>query len=619
MGATLTPEGVHFRVWAPAARRVEVELQATPVRSVPMQRADDGTWATVVAEASAGTRYRYRLDGGGSFPDPYSRSQPEGVHGPSEVVDSEAYAWHDAAWRGVPANKGLVIYQCHVGTATPEGTFDALAGQLDRLVQLGVNAVQLLPVAEFPGRRNWGYDGVDLFAPTRAYGGVAGLKRLVDAAHRRGLGVILDVVYNHFGPDGNYLRHFSPAYFTHRYHTPWGDAVNYDGEHSPWVRKLAVDNARYWVHEYHVDGLRLDATHAIHDRSERHVLQELVEAVRQSLPAGRQVVLIAETDENDARYLLPASQGGYGFDVVYADDFHHSLRRYLAGDDEGYYRDYQGTLAEVARIVEQGWLYEGQASTVTGRPRGTPVRDRPAWQLQFMLQNHDQVGNRPFGDRLTQSLDPATYRAASALLLLLPYTPLLFMGQEFAAATPFQFFTDHEPDLGRRVTAGRRAEFTGWQAFRDPARAAAIPDPQAEATFLRAKLDLSERARPPGAQVEALYRALLHLRRSDPVLRRQDRQQMRARAVAQDLLLVHQWNGPAHRVLLANFGATAAVELAAFTPPAALARRGQRAPRVLLSTAEARFGGSGAPVPVDGEAIAVPERTGVLLAWDARA
>jgi len=321
-------------------------------------------WCATIAEAQAGTRYFFRLNGELLRPDPYSRSQPEGVHGPSEVVDP-SFEWSDTAWEGLHI-QGLVIYQVHVGTATPEGTLDSLIGQLPRLKALGISGVQLLPLGEFPGNRNWGYDGVDLFAVEHVYGGPVALKRFVNAAHAAGLGVILDVIYNHFGPDGNYLRDFSPNYFTHRYSTPWGDAVNYDGPESAWVRKMVVDNARYWITEYHADGLRLDATHAIHDASERHILAEITSAAR-AAAGTRSIVLIAETGENDVRYLQEADRGGYGFDAVYADDFHHTLRRYLAGDHEGYYAHFEGTLEEVARCIRQGWLR-----------MGTPAEDRPA-------------------------------------------------------------------------------------------------------------------------------------------------------------------------------------------------------------------------------------------------
>jgi maltooligosyltrehalose trehalohydrolase len=558
MGATLTPGGVRFQVWAPVARRVALQLTDAQ-RTVMLQPGGDGVWCATVTQASPGTRYRYRVDDSGSFPDPYSRSQPEGVHGPSEVVDPSAYQWHDRDWHGVGI-KGLVIYQVHVGTATPGGTFDSLVDQLPRLASLGVGAIQLLPVAEFPGRRNWGYDGVDAFAPSHAYGGPVALKRLIDAAHLHRLGVIIDVVYNHFGPDGNYLRAFSPDYFTQRYATPWGEAMNFDGPHSEWVRKLVLDNARYWIHEYHADGLRLDATHAMFDSSEAHLLAELTDATHASLEPGRQIVLIAESSENDVRYLKSTGEGGFGIDAVYADDFHHSLRRYLVGDRDGYYADYTGTLEEVARCIEQGWLYEGQPTPSSGldQRRGTPAREQPAWQFVYALQNHDQVGNRAFGERLHHQLDLERYRAATMLVLFLPFTPMLFMGQEFAASSPFQFFTDHNPELGKLVTEGRRKEFQAFSEFARPAARRRIPDPQAEATFRRSKLRLREADEPPGRDLHKLYAQLIRLRRTDPVLAQQARQQMEARALTPNVLGVRRWLDGEERLLLANFGDDAA-------------------------------------------------------------
>jgi maltooligosyltrehalose trehalohydrolase len=486
------------------------------------------------------------------------------VHGPSEVVDPEAFAWHDKAWQGLRV-QGLVIYQLHVGAFTPEGTLDALRGQLARLKALGVNAIQLLPVAEFPGERNWGYDGVDLFAVAHAYGGPDALKRLVDEAHAVGLGVILDVVYNHFGPDGNYLRDFSPDYFTHRYHTPWGDAVDFDGPSSAWVRKMLLDNARYWIGEYHADGLRLDATHAIHDASPRHILAEITAAARDAAGPERAVVLIAETGENDVRYLRTVQEGGFGFDVVYADDFHHALRRYLAGDHEGYYADFEGTLDEVARCIMQGWLYEGQPTRRSNgaRRRGTPARDRPAWQFLYALQNHDQVGNRAFGERLHHQIGNDRFAVASALLLFLPYTPMLFMGQEFAASSPFQFFTDHNQELGGLVTEGRRREFRAFSAFADPTARERIPDPQAAATLSASKLRLAEAASPAGVEYQRWYAALLNLRHTDAVLADQSRERLSARALTADVLAVRRWSASDERLLLANFG-DAALETSEF-------------------------------------------------------
>ena len=606
MGASPTREGASFRVWAPTAAIVELEICGQPRGYYPMQPLGDGTWTAAIAGLGPGTLYRYRLNGQDSYPDPYSKSQPQGVHGPSEVVDPEAYTWRDKGWKGLEA-KGLVIYECHVGTFTGPGTFDSLIDQLDRLAGLGVRAIELMPLAEFSGTRNWGYDGVYLYAPTRNYGGVDALKRLVDAAHNKGLGVIMDVVYNHMGPEGNYISQFSPYYFSSKYKTAWGDAINYDGPESQWVRKFVIDNACYWVNEYHVDGLRLDAPFAIHDSSRSHILQDLTTELRNSVSPGRGVVLIAESSENDVRYLLPSTKGGHGFDAVWADDFHHSIRRYLAGDNEGYYRDYQGTLEEVARTINQGFLYEGEWSPFWGRIRGTPARDQSAQGFQYSLQNHDQVGNRAFGDRLHYTIDLDRYRAASMVLLLLPYTPLLFMGQEFVASSPFQYFTDHSPDLGRLVTEGRRKEFADYSAFDDLDSLEKIPDPQAKETFLRSKLKLEEASISPGAQISALYRELLRLRRSDPVLSKQDRHAMQARAIGNDILAVHFHAEEGDRLMLANFGEETSLSASewAWDSTAGL--------HILLDTNESRFGGRGERPALDGDTLRLPAHCAVFM------
>ncbi len=543
-----------------------------------MERGPDGAWTAFVAGESAGAGYAFRVDGQGPYPDPYSRSQPRGVHQASEVVEPAR-----SARFGV---RDLVIYECHIGTFTPEGTFAAAAGKLPYLRDLGVTALEIMPVAEFPGRRNWGYDGVDWFAPSSAYGGPAGLRRLVEAAHQHGLAVLLDVVYNHFGPEGNYLRQFSPDYFTSRYTTPWGDALNYEG--CPYMRKLAVDNALYWLREYGIDGLRLDATFAIFDRSPKHILRELSEAVRAEYP---ETVLIAETHENDVRYLKGLDEGGWGFDAVWADDFHHVVRRLIAGDSEGYYADYSGTVDELARTLNQGFLFEGQRSSHLGRPRGTPARDRPARQFVYCIQNHDQVGNRAFGDRLNHAVSADRYRLASALLVLLPYTPLLFMGQEFAASTPFQYFTHHSADLGKLVTEGRRREFAAFASFSE------IPDPQAEETFRRSKLRWEEA---DGSPVLELYRECLRLRRDDPVLSRRDRLGMKAEALPGDVLRVDFTGGDERRLLVVNFGESASIFI-------------QGADEVLLSTSEARFGGSGEAPRLVGGRLSLPPATAILL------
>jgi maltooligosyltrehalose trehalohydrolase len=517
LGAIPERDGTRFRVWAPTAGTVEAVIEGQDSRAVPLAKGPDGFFAGLVPGAGPGDRYRYRVDGRGPFPDPASRSQPEGVHGPSEVIDPARFAWTDAGWKGI-APADLAIYELHVGTFSPEGTFEGVTARLPRLAELGVTAIELMPVGDFPGRRNWGYDGVDLFAPARWYGRPDDLRRLVDEAHRLGLAVLLDVVYNHLGPDGNYLGMFSPYYFSAHHTTAWGPAVNLDGERSRPVREFFVENALHWVHEYHLDGLRLDATHHLFDEGPRHFLAELTTRVRESAP-DRALHLIAEDPRNLAAMLRAEPEGGWGLDAVWSDDFHHQLRRYLTGDDEGVFRDFRGHVPDLVATLNKGWLFCGEYSTHRGYHRGTDPTGIAPRRFVFTIQNHDRIGNRAFGERLNHQVDLATYRAAGALLLASAATPLLFMGQEWAATAPFLFFTDHNEELGRRVKEGRRHEFRHYRAFADPALWEKVPDIQAESTFLACKLDWSERDREPHASTLRLYEALLALRRTEPALR----------------------------------------------------------------------------------------------------
>lgn len=590
VGALPRGDATEFRVWAPGHRTVDVVLYGPDAeRVVRMEEAGEGWFTAAVEGAGPGSRYKYRLDGGDIFPDPAARSLPEGVHGPAEVVDPSAFRWSDEGWRGRPLEE-LSIYELHVGTATPEGTFDSLIGRLDDLVDLGVTAVEVMPVAEFPGRRNWGYDGVAIYAPSSAYGGPEAFRRFVDAAHARGLAVLLDVVYNHFGPEGNYLPAFtSGKIFTEAHHTPWGAAVNYDGEGSAAVREFVVGNALHWLREYHVDGLRLDATHAIIDDSERHLLRELSETLHAALPDGRHFVLVAEDERNERQVVTPASEGGLGLDAVWADDLHHQMRRLTAGDKEGYFADFEGTVESVAETLRRGWFYEGQESPGHGKARGTPAGEIAPMRFVHCLQNHDQVGNRAFGDRLSDVVPAPVYRAASALLLLSPYTPLLWMGQEWAASTPFQYFTDHPEELGRLVTEGRRREFGRFSAFRDPALRERIPDPQAEETFTRSRLRWEERDEPGHAGTLALYRELLRMRHHEPALLRRDRGSFAVTALTGNgIALRREGDGGEALLLVVSFGDELVVDLAA--------REETQAPgdgewMLVLSTEEGRFGG----------------------------
>jgi maltooligosyltrehalose trehalohydrolase len=459
-----------------------------------------------------GTDYAFEVDGQGPFPDPRSPWQPAGVHGPSRAVDHAAFPWTDAGWRP-PSFATGVVYELHVGSFTPAGTFAGVAARLDHLADLGVTHVELMPVAEFPGVRGWGYDGVDLWAPHSAYGGPGGLKRLVDACHARGLAVLLDVVYNHLGPCGNYLARFGP-YFTDRYRTPWGEALNLDGAGSDEVRRFLCDNALMWLRDYHLDGLRLDAVHAILDRSALHLLEQLAVEVRAlSARLGRSLLLVAESDLNDPRLVQPWAAGGYGLDAQWNEDFHHALHALLTGERSGYYADFGG-LADLATVLREGFLHGGRRSAYRQRRHGRPPAGVGGHQLVGCLQNHDQVGNRARGERIGALLSPGRLRAGAALALTAPFVPLLFQGEEWGARTPFLYFTDHDdPEMGRAVRDGRRREFAafGWPAE-------AVPDPQDPATFLRSRLDWSEPARAPHAGILEWYRALLRLRRSTPAL-----------------------------------------------------------------------------------------------------
>lgn len=499
------------RVWAPRAERVELVYTSSGQR-VAMQRDERGHFEVDDERFVPGVRYGFSLDGGPLRPDPRSQFQPEGVHGPSELTELDAFAWTDAGFRQ-PSLERAVVYELHVGTFSPEGTFDGVISKLGHLRDLGVTHVELLPVAAFPGERGWGYDGVALFAPHAAYGGPEGLRRLVDACHARGLGVILDVVYNHLGPSGNYLGEFGP-YFTDRYGTPWGEAVNYDGAGSDEVRRFVCDNAAYWLRHFHIDGLRLDAVHAIFDQSAVHVLEQLSSEVDDlALELGKPLVLIAESHLNDPRFVQLRSQGGLGLSSQWSDDFHHALRTVLTGERDAYYADF-GTIADLAEALRHGFTYRGQYSQHRQHSYGRPPVGLSGRHFHVFCQNHDQIGNRAVGDRLGHRVNPGEQRIAAALTLLSPYVSMLFMGEEWGASTPFLYFTDHsEPELAEAVRNGRRREFAafGW----DPEQ---IPDPQAESTFAASKLVWNELSEPEHQSLLSFYRALIELRLREPSL-----------------------------------------------------------------------------------------------------
>jgi maltooligosyltrehalose trehalohydrolase len=511
--------GVAFRLWAPSAQRVELGLRETgepqiaPERWVSMSATGQGWWRLEAPQAGPGSRYRFRIDGGWPFPDPASRSNPDDVHAASEVIDPLAYAWQHPDWRGRPWHEA-VIYELHIGTFTPTGTFRAAIERLDYLVELGITALELMPLADFPGLRDWGYDGVLLFAPDASYGRPDDLKALIDAAHGKGLMVLLDVVYNHFGPEGNYLHLSAPAFFTERHHTPWGAGLNFDGESSRVVRDFFIHNALYWLEEYQFDGLRLDAVHAFVDDSRPDLLSELAATVRTGPGHMRPVHLVLENDHNAAHYLTRRDGQATHYDAQWNDDFHHALHVLLTGESDGYYADFAATpIQHLARCLGEGFAWQGEASPYRhGEPRGEASRHLPPNAFVAFLQNHDQIGNRAFGERLCQLAEPQALRAAQAVLLLSPQPPLLFMGEEFAAATPFQFFCDFGEELRESVRAGRKREFADFDRFRDPASLAALPDPTQTATFLISKLDWSCLDQEHHREWLAYSRALLALR-----------------------------------------------------------------------------------------------------------
>ncbi len=569
-----------FTLWAPLLRQAAVHLVASEDRLVPMTRDERGYWHATVTGIEPGALYFYQWDGETDRPDPVSHSQPQGVHGPSRVVD-HAFTWTDAGWQPPPLTQ-WVMYELHVGTFTAEGTFDAIIPRLPELRELGVNALELLPVAQFPGDRNWGYDGVYPYAAQDSYGGVEGLKRLVDACHREGLAVIMDVVYNHLGPEGNYLWGLG-IYFTNQYRTPWGDAVNYDGPHSPGVREYVVGNARYWFETCHCDALRLDAVHAIYDFGARHILAELAEAAADcEQRQGRPFYLIAESDLNDPRIVRPSTTGGYGLDAQWSDDFHHALHTVLTGERHGYYEDF-GALEQLAQVYRRPFVYAWDYSPHRQRFHGDDPGDCPAWRFVVCSQNHDQVGNRALGDRFSGLLPFPALKLAAAAVLLSPYLPMLFMGEEYGEPRPFLYFISHsDPALIEGVREGRKKEFAAFHAKGE------APDPQSEATFQGSKLQWELGKTGRNGQLRAFYRELLRLRRELPALAQLDNASLTATVVAPTVLELQRWCDDNRMVVWMNFAADPATVAAA--PGAGAWRR-------LLDAAEPAWGGDGSNLP----------------------
>jgi maltooligosyltrehalose trehalohydrolase len=605
VGAEVGPEGsVHFRVWAPKTNRVEVDLGD---RRVALDTGRDGYHGGFVPSLQPGARYRYHLDGGPGYPDPASRFQPEGPHGPSEVIDPRSFPWTDAAWRGGSPDR--VVYELHVGTFTTEGTWAAAARELPELARLGITTVELLPVADFVGDFGWGYDGVNPFAPTRLYGRPDEFRAFVDRAHAVDLAVILDVVYNHLGADGNYLGQFAPDYFTARHRTDWGPALNFDGAGSGPVREYFVANAGYWIDEFHLDGLRFDATQDIHDDSPEHVLAAMARHARTT--AGRRAVyLVAENEPQNVTLVRPASAGGYGLDALWNDDFHHSAMVALTGRAEAYYSGYAGTPQELISTMKRGYLYQGQRYAWQDKARGTPAGDVSPAAFVTYLQNHDQIANSLGGVRGHRLTSPGQYRAMTALLLLSPATPLLFQGQEFAASSPFLYFADLPAELAKVVRAGRAAFLAQFPSLAAPESQAALPDPADRLTFERSKLDWSERTRHGAAH--ALHVDLLRLRREDPTLGAHA-SGIDGAVIGPDALVLRFFGrgGDVNdRLLLVNLGRD--LTLGSMAEPLLAPPLGARW-QLLWSSEAIRYGGSGTPDLDPAEAWRLPGHAAVVL------
>ncbi len=543
LGANRLADGSwQFLLWAPNAKKVSIHLLQRD-EFVPMEALANGYHRAVVQSVNAGCRYLYRLDDQRELPDPASRFQPDGVHGPSQLVDTHAFAWNDNDWRGHSLQKSI-FYELHVGTYTRDGSFLALIQHLSGLPELGVTTLELMPIAQFPGSRNWGYDGVYPFAPQNSYGLPDDLQRLVNAAHEHGLSVALDVVYNHLGPEGNYLSAYAP-YFTDRYRTPWGQAVNFDGPGSDEVRRCFIENALYWLDDYHIDALRLDAVHGIVDLSARHFLAELKSSVDDlSQRLNRPLQLIAESDLNDSRILADPAQGGYALDAQWSDDFHHSLHTLLTREDRGYYADFPG-ITPLTSTLKNGWHYSGQYAKSRGRRHGNSAAGIPSSKFLVASQNHDQVGNRAAGDRLTALVNFEALKLAAGMTLLSPFVPLLFMGEEYGETAPFQYFTSHaDPALVEAVRQGRRQEFAafGW--------ADSVPDPQDESTFDRSRLDHALLEKEPHRTLRRFYRELIRIRKEfslgEPAPRT-------VRELGDSALLLLRQHGPRQLAMICNF------------------------------------------------------------------
>lgn len=607
IGAELSRDETNFRVWAPAHERLDVVLEDSR-DTLKLERSGDGYFSGTAPDVRAGALYRYRTADGRLLPDPASRYQPDGPHGPSMVVDPAMFAWTDDAWRG-PGQGRQVVYEMHVGTYTPEGTWLSASRHLDELAELGITIIEVMPVSEFPGRFNWGYDGVAPFAPAHVYGTPDDMRAFVDRAHALGLAVILDVVYNHMGPDGCYLQEFAEQYFSRQHTTDWGDALNFDGPGSAHVREYFLANVEYWIREFHLDGMRFDATQNIYDTGPHHIMTELVARVHDAAE-GRNAWTVGENEPQESRFIRPVDQNGHGMDALWNDDFHHSARVALTGVREAYYTDYSGTPQELIACARHGFLYQGQHYAWQGKPRGTSTHGIPGRAFVNCIQNHDQIANSADGRRIHELTSAGALRAMTALMLLMPGTAMLFQGQEFAASARFLFFADHERELAERVHEGRRKFLAQFRSMALPSVQQQIADPSIGAVFEQCQLDHGERN--TNANVLHLHRDLIALSRGDPMFSRQDAAAVDGAVLGNDsLALRYTGDGGDDRLLVVNLGPDLHLRI---VPQPLLAAPHATVWRLLLSTDDVRYGGRGALHPELKEGWMIPARCAIVLA-----
>lgn len=585
--------GVHFRIWAPEKKKAEIVLEEegrSEGRTYEMTPEENGYFSVLADRASEGTLYRFRLDNTGQlYPDPASRYQPEGPHGPSQVIDTEKFQWSDSQWKG-PAAKGQVLYEMHIGTFTREGTYLSAVKELKHLKETGITVLEVMPLAEFQGNFGWGYDGVDLFAPAHIYGKPDDLRIFIDQAHREGLAVILDVVYNHLGPDGNYLKEFSADYFTDKYENEWGEAINFDGENSLAVRDFFISNARYWIEEFHFDGLRLDATQQMFDDSPTHILAGISRAVRKA-GKDRRTFIVAENEPQEVKLVKPLEENGYGIDCLWNDDLHHSAMVALTGHNEAYYTDYLGKPQEFISAFKYGYLYQGQFYKWQNKHRGSQSFKLKPWNFCTFIQNHDQIANSGRGQRVHELTSPGKYKAMTALFLLAPGTPMLFQGQEFASSSPFYYFADHSETLSKMVSKGRSEFLAQFPSLATPEMQACLPDPSSIKTFDKSKIDFTERK--SHAAIYKMHRDLLTLRREDPVLSRQDKKNMDGAVLSEEAFLLRFFDEEDRdRLLLVNLGRDLQLTVA---PEPLLAPPEGKKWSMLWASEKPEYGGCGSP------------------------